>query len=419
MALCSRFCFVPSDLRQHCIPPPPAPLGRLHVLEQVESTAGLVLWRALVDVRLWTAAPAERRNLFHPPSPEVRERFAQARAETPELAPALGTFALLLQAPELVDAGQVADACTFVHAWADERGLVLTALLFAEAAAHAEPDNPARANLAARNARRASDLNRAGMWHMRAYKLAVRAKDEGEKVWALIGCGAMMKATGRFPDARRYFQRAARAAKATGRRKEAGMAHHDLMSIAVEVGNFRLAEMHTGLALSLYTHDHPRVPALAHDFAFALLRQHHYSAALYLLERVVPLIRRPEEQAMVLSSLAWAAAGAGRTNRLAEAERAAAELVGIFGEYGPSVFIHLAEGWRACADWERADRYAEAAHVAAEQRKEPHLAREAADLRETIRQRGSAARDEPPLSRTRGVLRALSARLNNWKQAPG
>jgi tetratricopeptide (TPR) repeat protein len=223
----------------------PAPLDRLHVLEQVESTAGLVLWRALVDVHLWAAAPAERRHLFHAPGPEVRERFALARTETPELAPALGTFALLLQAPELLDAGQVADACGFVHAWADERGLVLTALLFAEAAAYVEPDNPARANLAARTARRASECDRAATWHLRAYKLAVRAKDDGEKVWALIGGGAMMKAVGRFPEARRYFQRAARGAKATGRRKEAGMAHHDLMSIAVEVGDFRLAEMHT------------------------------------------------------------------------------------------------------------------------------------------------------------------------------
>ena len=418
MALQLYRCVRP-DLRQHRIPPPPAPLERLHVLEQVESTVGLVLWRALVDVRLWTSAPAERRHLFHAPTDEVRERFALARAETPELAPALGTFALLLQAPELLDAAQVADACAFVHTWADERGLMLTALLFAETAAHAEDDNPARANLAARNARRAMEYDRAGAWHMRAYKLAVRAKNDGEKVWALIGYGAMMKATGRYAEARRFFQRAARAAKGTGRRKEAGMAHHDLMSIAVEMGNFRLAEVHTNAALALYPNDHPRIPALAHDFAFVLLRQHHYTAALSLLERVVSLIRRPEEQAIVLSSLAWAAAGAGRTKRLAEAERTAVELVGIFEDYAPAVFLHLAEGWRACGDWERADRYADAAMLAAQRRKEPHLAREAADLRETIEKRGGAALDAPPAPRTRGVLRDLSTQLRGWKQAPG
>jgi tetratricopeptide (TPR) repeat protein len=326
---------VRSDPRQHRIPPPPTPLERLHVLEQVpESTAALVLWRALIDVRLWAAAPGERRSLFHPPNDEVRERLALARTETPELAPALGTFGLLLQGPDLVEAVQVADACTVVQKWADERGLVLTALLFAEAAAQAEPDNPARANLAARSARRALEFDRAGTWHLRS-------------------------------------------AKTSGRRKEAGIAHHNLSTIAVETGKYRLAEVHVNTALSLYPHDYPRIPPLAHDFAFALLRQHHYSTALHLLERVVPLIQRLEERALVLTSLAWAAAGAGRMKRLAEAEQTAVELVGIFADFSAAVFLHLAEGWRQCSDWERADKYAEAARLAAEQRLEPHLVREA------------------------------------------
>jgi tetratricopeptide (TPR) repeat protein len=418
MALYARFRCVRSDLRQHRIPPPPAPLERLHVLEQVESTAGLVLWRALMDVRLWASAPAERRTLFRAPSAEVRERFALARSETPELAPALGTFALLLQAPELMDAEQVADACAFVHAWASERGLLLTALLFAEAAAQVEPDSPARANLAARSARRVAEFDRAGTWHLRAYKLAVRVKDEREKVWALLGYGTMMEATGRYAEARRFFQKSARRAKGTGRRKEAGIAHHNLSNIAVETGKYRLAEVHVNTALSLYPHDYPRIPPLAHDFAFALLRQHHYSAALYLLERVVPLIQRPEERALVLSSLAWAAAGAGRLQRLGEAECTAVELVGIFPDFAAAVFLHLAEGWRLCSDWERADRYAEAARVAAEQRHEPHLAREATDLRERLRQRKGVECDLPPTPRARGVLRDLSNRLRDWKQAP-
>lgn len=408
-----------SGQRLHRIYPPPPPLDRLHVLEQIESATGLVLWRALVDVRLWAAAPAERRNLFHAPSAEVRERFALARAETPELAPALGTFALLLQAPEVVAEPQVADACAFVHQWADERGLVMTALLFAEAAADAQPGNPARANLGARSARRALLYERAGAWHLRAYKLSVRARDEREKVWALLGYGSMMKEIGRYAEARRFFERGARRAKGTGRRKEAALAHHNLMSIAVELGDFRLAEVHTTAAMSLYPHDHPRIPALAHDFAFALLRQQQYSAALALLERVVPLIKRPEEQALVLSSLAWAAAGAGRRTRLTQAERTAVELVGIFAEYTAAVFLHLAEGWRACADWERAGRYAEAAQRAAERRQEPHLAREAAELRDTIHQRDRAGHDAPPDARTRAVLRDLSSRVRAWKQAPG
>ncbi|HEU0300349.1 MAG TPA: hypothetical protein VFR37_12860 [Longimicrobium sp.] len=388
-------------------------------MEQVESATGLVLWRALVDVALWGSAPGERRCLFHAPSAQVRERFTLAGAETPELAPALATFSLLLESPEAASATQVADACAFVHEWADERGLLLAALLFAEAAAHAEPDNPARANLAARKARRALMYERAGIWHLRAWKLAVRAKDDAEKVWALIGYGAMMKAAGRYFEARRFFQRAVSQAEGSGRRKEAGMAHHDLMSIAVETGKYRLAAVHTGHALSLYPHDHPRIPALAHDFSFALLRQHHYSGALYLLERVVPLIRRPEEQALVLSSLAWAAAGAGRTDRLAEVERVVVELVRRFDDYSSPVFLHLAEGWLARGDWDRADTYADAALQSAERRREPHYMREASALRVTIRLHERPAPDVAPGLPARGVLRGLTARLRGWKQAPG
>lgn len=388
------------------------------MLEQVESATGLVLWRALMDVRLWSSAPPERRSLFHPPNAEVQERYALARAETPELAPALGSFAMLLQSPDLLDSAQVADACAFVHQWADTRGLVLTALLFAEAAAYAEPDNPARANLAARSARRVIAFDRAGTWHLRAYKLAVRAHDDAEKVWALLGYGTMMQATGRYAEARHFFQRSARRAKGTGRRKEAGIAHHNLANIAVETGKYRLAELHVTTTLSLYPHDYHRIPALAHDFAFALLKQHHYSAALSLLENVVPLIQRPEERALVLSSLAWAAGGAGRLQRLAEAERTAMELVGIFAEFSAAVFLHVAEGWRLCRDWDRADRCAEAAKLAAAQWQEPHLAREATDLREAVRERQGAAGDAPPMPRTAGVLRELTNRLRGWKQAP-
>lgn len=387
------------------------------MLEQPESAAELVLWRALVDVRLWASASAERSTLFHPPNAEVRERLALARDEVPALAPAIGTFGMILQAPEVLDAVQVADACALVHQWADERGSFVTALLFAEASACVDAEDPARANLAARSARRAMMYDRAGSWHLRAYKLAVRTRNEAEKVWALIGYGAMMKTAGRYAEARRFFHRAARRAKASGRRKEAGMAHHDLMSIAVELGHFQLAEMHTVTALSMYPHDHPRIPALAHDFAFALLRRGHHSAALSLLELVVPLIHRPEEQAIVLSSLAWAAAGAGRTTRHEEAERAAVELVGVFDQYAAAAFLHLAEGWRARGEREHAARYAEAARRTGERRHEPQYVREARDLAAALHDRGGG--DTPPSERTRAVLRTLAATLKTWKQAPG
>ena len=211
----------------------------------MESAAGLVLWRALLDARLWGETSAEqRRSLYRAPTTDVRDRFALACEEIPALAPAFGTFALMIQSPGLATSAQVAAACVLVHQWADQAGLRTTALLFAEAAAHAEPENPARANLAARSARRALMYDRAGTWHLRAYKLAVRSRDRTEIVWALMGYGAMMKATDRNAEARRFLQRATRRAMAFGRRREAAVAHHELMGIAVDQERFRLAELH-------------------------------------------------------------------------------------------------------------------------------------------------------------------------------
>lgn len=386
----------------------------------MESTAGLVLWRALVDARLWGETPAvDRRSLFRAPTAEVRDRFALACEEIPALAPAFGTFALMLRSPDLATSGQVGSACALVHDWADTAGLRTVALLFAEAAAHADPENPARANLAARSARRALMYDRAGTWHLRAYKLAVRAQNRAETVWALIGYGGMMKATNRIAEARRFLQRAARRAKAFGRRKEAAGAHHDLMNIAVEQERFRMAEIHAAAALSLYPGDHPRIPALGHDFAFVLLRQAHHFAALPLLERVVPCIRRADERGLVLSTLAWAAAGAGRTARLKYAEHAALELVAIYDQYAAPAFLHLAEAWRAAGDVDRARQYADEAERAARTRAEASLACEAAAMRVALRESGGRAHiGRPPAPRTLAVVRDLTARLKAWKKAP-
>ena len=386
----------------------------------MESAAGLVLWRALLDARLWGETPAQlRRSLFRAPTADVRERFALACEEIPALAPAFGTFALMIQSPDLATSEQVAGACVLVHKWADQAGLRTTALLFAEAAAHAEPENPGRANLAARSARRSLAYDRAGAWHLRAYKLAVRARDRGEMVWALMGYGAMMKATDRISEARRFLQRATRRATAFGRKKEAAVSHHELMNIEVEQERFRLAELHAASALALYPSDHPRLPALGHDFAFLLLRQKHYSAALPLLERVVPLITRPDERSLVMSTLAWAAAGAGRPTRLAEAERATLELVAIFDDYAPPAFLHLAEGFRAAGNLDRADKLTEEAARVAQAKGETQFLREATEMRIHMRASGrQTPRDVPPGARTLTVLRNLATRLKGWKKAP-
>jgi hypothetical protein len=104
---------------------------------------------------MWAQTPPEERQAtFQLTDREAFERLGSACAHAPELVEAFGTFASLIRAPRRVEADQLAEACRLVHEWADERSLRDTALLFAEAAATADPDDPARANDAGRMCRR-------------------------------------------------------------------------------------------------------------------------------------------------------------------------------------------------------------------------------------------------------------------------
>jgi len=386
---------------------------------EIHGLLGTVLWKALRDVRMCSGEDArERRRLLRPPNDGVRERFATASEEAIELAPVLGTFMSLLEDPAVVEPRDLAVACHRVHEWADQRGLELTAYHFAEGAAYADPNDPVRANFAARMARRALRRNRASMWYWRAYKVAVLARNKRESVYALLGYGTMMKDIGNFREARKAFDRAARRAVGSGRRREAAEAYHDLFTIALEAGKYRLAERHMATALSIYPARHERIPALAYDIAFLMIRRRHYSSALSVLERTVRLIGRREEQALVWSALAWAAGGAGWRERYREAERLALELVAVFHDFAPAIYIHLAEGCRALRDWEPAEAYAEAAQESALEREESTLAHEASELRAAIRRREDAPEEAPEAQHAETLRRSALARLEKW-QAPG
>ncbi|MBV9108513.1 MAG: hypothetical protein JO306_03800, partial [Gemmatimonadetes bacterium] len=263
---------------------------------------GLVLWKALRDVRAWAEVdPASRRYHFRPPTEQVRDRNDFARHETPELEQPLATFALLVQTPEAVDAERLAAACEIVQRWADSRGFLLTALYFAEAAALAAPSDASRANQAARAARRRLMRDRAAAWHMRAYRLAQRTGKKREAIWALLGYGAMMRDTGNFEEARRFIERAARRAAGLRKRKEAGMAYHDLYVIAVEQERYTLAVKHARNAFNLYPIRHPSIPRLAHDLGFLFIRLRHFAAALAVITRAIPLMTQSVERALAWS----------------------------------------------------------------------------------------------------------------------
>lgn len=397
-------------------PPAPAPSAGFGIPQELTTPLGAVLWRAVRDVQQCTGtSPEERQRLIRPPTVEVQERFASALHEAPELATPLATFAELLRAPGSLDVSELAAACHTVYEWADSNGYKQTALHFAEAAAYADPADPGRANFAARTARRVLLKQRAAVWYSRAHRLAVNARNQREAVYALLGYGTMMKDVGNYEEARRAFERGARRATSTHRRREAAEAFHDLLALALEQRRLKLAEMYARKALWLYPVRHPRFPALAYDVAFLLLLRSHFSAAVTILERTVPIIARPEERALVVSALAWGAGAAGWSTRRKAAEREALELIARYDDYAPGVYIHLADACRAERDWTRAIEFVSLAQQIAMEREEPGLAHVALSLRAAIE-----GRDEHPPELEEGeasaaLLRSILARFGKWK----
>lgn len=411
--------------RPHIIPPAPGwrvdAQGRPEgwpVLDDVDGALGLTLWRALRAVWAWVDTPPERRGeLSQEPTREVRERFADAMIEAPDLEAAFGTFALLARAASVLDGTQVAEACHFAHTWAETRGLTETAVHFSEAAARADEKNAYRANLAGRICRRAGLNGRASMWFARAFGIALRARDSSETIRALLGYGALMKELGRHADARRLFERAARRAARTGRRRQAAEAQHDLMTLAVERGTYEEAEEHLRQALRLYPVHHPRLPALAFDWGFLLVRLGLHREALPLLERVSPLILRAEDQTLVWSVTARAAAGAGQVVRHGEIAERVFPAAAIRAEYTAGALYNLAEAAVSLRQWERAASLAEAALEIARARNDAEVQRVTVDLCGRIARREVPAHDRSGAGteQSKALSRRLAARLIRWK----
>lgn len=416
--------------KPHSIPPFPVAQNwreELDALKGLGDDIAVSLWRALRNVQLWNETEPERRKtLFRLPRLGTQEQIGFACARAPQLVEAFGTFTFLLRAPGRISNGQVAEACNLVFKWAEFHSLPLTGVYFAEAAARVDPTDPAFANDAGWMCRKAVAFDRAETWYQRAYGLAVRKRhtdltvSRTESIRALLGLGALKKDMGDRQSARRYYESAAKRAVSKGRRRQAGVAEHYLLGLAAEAGELDAGVEHAGRALDFYPLQDERIPYLAHDFSYLLMRQNRYSLALPLLDTLANAFPRPEDQVLVYSNLAWAAAGVRLRSKFEEAERKVLTLVTLFEEYAPAALIHLSEGARLLTDWDRAEQHAAMAVEAARQRQDPVYLAKALELLDKIASRQLSPGEpagEPP-SRSRMILRRMLARVRQWK-APG
>ncbi|HYH78764.1 MAG TPA: hypothetical protein VEX86_03185 [Longimicrobium sp.] len=388
--------------------PPPPPLPEYHILADVDDPLARLLLRGVRDIREWVLLdPGDRAPA--PVSPAMREGLVFASAAHPSLARALAVFSSIREAPRLVSAGELIQACVDVRIWAEERGLVHTAIHFAETAAALDLDNPILACDAGRAARRAAAVERAEAWFDRAEKLGARNKNKRELIRALLGHGNLMRELGRFAEARAFILRASKMASSTRRYRQAAEAAHDLLCIAIEEGTVTDVEEYVETALRTYPIHHPSIPRFVHDWSFHLIRQRLYAEAVPLLAAIVPGASRPELKLLYSGTLARAAAGAGRVEQWKEASDTVLEMVGLIREFAAASLANVAEGSRFFGDWERGERCARRAIEIARERKEADVLAGSKQILTAIR------RQVPPETQARPAdperVEAITARI--------
>lgn len=399
--------------------PPNWHLAELAVVTEVQPEAlALVLWRAVARVRLWSEPEEGREKLFSARThPEELARRAEARSIAPELSGALDVLDGLTS-PDLSILA-LTRACAEISAWAEERGFLETAVQFAEAAAGADPDNPALATAAGRVCRRAGERGRAEVWYARGIGLAREAQRRTEYISAHLGLAAVLRDGGQHSRALRLIRRAANVAQRAGIRDKAAESYHDAMSVALLDRHFTRAAHLARRAIRIYPARHRRFPAFAYDVAFLLVNQGVFSLAKEILPEAANRMSAAHERLVVLGTLARAAGGAGEVETFTATLETIADQASIYRSTGAGALYSAAEGARLLRRWEDAERLVGQAIHAARENDLPIVLERAQTLHAEVGARApgiAAANDGDPRTRYLEELgKEALRRLLRWR----
>lgn len=343
----------PNPDRRWRIPPVPAHASHSFagavVLEELSGPAGFALWQAFRDVQLWSLAPPrERSQLFAPGAAAARA----VALDDPELRAPLGVLLGMVDRPTTTRVEDVAAACAAISRWAEARGVIATAMAFAEAAAAAAPDDAALAYAAGRLARRRAEYGRAETWFLRAAGLGRRSGGWESYALAWVGLGKLQIQKGSLARARKSLQRALRIARRTRMQDVEGMALHNLCNVEIEAGNLAAAEAWAQEVYHVYGPGHSELPRVAHDLALVWTHQGSFARARAVFRALLPHFSHPPDRLFVLANMVRAAGGAGDRQGFQEAWSAAWDLVESLGtQEGLSrAMLDLALGAAALGD---------------------------------------------------------------------
>jgi tetratricopeptide (TPR) repeat protein len=385
----------------------------LGVLDELTGERGLVLWQSLRDALLWADAKEdERTSLFAHDAERTRMAMILTTQPSPDLEEPLGVLARMLGEPERISEEMVALACRRVSQWADDEGMLTTALAFAQAAATVTPGDAGAAFAVGKLARRRAEYARAETWFRRTIALARQIGDWATYSQAFLGLGSMYQQRGNLPAARRFLIRSMRAAQRNSLHSIEGMALHDLFAVAGEAERYEEAHQYARAAYEAYGPHHPAIPRLAQDVAYWWLSQGHFAEALPVLESVLPHFPTPGDRMTVLGSIARAAGGLGQRERFREAWDAAHDLVGSTAadERAAQGLLDMAHGAASLGLWDKAETAAREALETGSRRNEARIRLTAEAIIDSVRHhRAVDLRKNPVRSEGPGEVDALLA----------
>lgn len=346
------------------------------IVRELPPEVALTVWQVLRSVLLWAAEiPAQRGDLFERRAMEQWERELLEGNFDPDLRYPLAVIVGELANPEEASGEALAHACLCVTEWGLAHNATRTALAFTEAAALCRPDHPRYAWMAGRLLRTHGYRREAEQWIKRSVRIAGSKGDWEAQTLGLNSLGNVFYEAGNYREAHRTQLQALRSARKHGFREREGEVLHDLFVVSWYLGEEDRAEEYARHAFEIYKTGHDRLPALAHDVAFAWVERGHYARALIVLRELPAYFVEPRERIRVLASAARAAGGCGNVQAFQEISGEISELAENL-EKTPGVAVALVEealGATSLGWWDHAERTLERAMHIASVRSEPDV----------------------------------------------
>lgn len=396
------------------VPPPVAPppqgtgLREACVLEENPSPYGVVLWRTLRSVQLWTeTAPADRAGIFAEGAYESRLADVMGADVPAPVQGALTNLAGLLCPTRQSRPDAVASSCLTLASWARGEGKRATALAFLQVAAVCCPYNASLALMAGREARDQALYAQAESWLARAVAMARQVEDWDAYTRAHVAIGTMMISRGAMPVAKRHLLKAERRARRQGLRETRGMALHDLFVVSASAGSQQEALEYAREALTAYRAGMPALVNLAFDVAYFWMEQGYFQTSLTVFFQLLNRVQ-PDHRPHVQGAVARAAGACGRT---VDHRRAAEALESLpVGPGSSEAWLDAARGAVSLARWSDARYLGERSLEIATERRERKVEHLAELILESIVQRSRPAAASPDLE-TEPAVEQLAVEL--------